>query len=113
VKFNQKQLLTGLITGLAIPVVLILGWGAKDVYDVYRDRQHSITITGPVQVWEHHDLYYHQDARVLTVLEKGAQVKVLRMQGGIDWASIRVRLADGREGYIEALFRDSQNYILR
>lgn len=63
-------------------------------------------------MWQHEDLNLHKDANVIAVLESGSEVKVLRIQSGIDWGSVKIQMADGREGYIDALFPKSQNYTL-
>ena len=113
-KFNKREFRTGLVIGLVgIPLALALIYAGRNAYDAYRGRQLSLTVTGPVRVWEHHDLHHHQGSRVIAVLEKGAEVKVLRTLSGIDWASIRVKLADGREGYVDAFGTERENYILR
>lgn len=80
---------------LAIGAVLYL-------LDVQGDRDTIITITGPVRVFDSESPpgYIRGDNGVIEFLHAGDPARVLRIHDHNGVESIRVRLRDGREGYI-------------
>jgi hypothetical protein len=74
------------------------------ITDVHQDRQFSVKITGPVKVYDRESPpgYHRGDDGLVDVLRPADRVNVLRIHFHEDEGSeaIRVRLRDGREGYI-------------
>ena len=70
--------------------------------DLQGDRQAIITVTGPVRVFNTESTpgYIRGDDGVIEFLHNGDPVRVLRIRDHNGVESIRVRLRDGREGYI-------------
>ena len=93
---------TFLISAL-IAIGLALGIGAA-VYlvELEGDRQAVITITGPVRVYNQESPpgYMRGDDGVIEFLHEGEPAKVLSIHEHRGVEAIRVRLRDGREGYI-------------
>lgn len=83
----------GLALGVAAAVYLV---------DLSGDRQSVITITGPVRVYnlESPPGYMRGDDGVIEFLHQGDPAKVLSIHEHRGVEAIRVRLRDGREGYI-------------
>ena len=86
-----------------IVVGLALGIGAA-IYlvNLEGDRQAVITVTGPVRVYDHESPpgYMRGDDGVIEFLHQGEPAKVLSIHEHRGVEAIRVRLRDGREGYI-------------
>lgn len=80
-----------------------LGIGAVlYLLDLKVDRNAVVTITGPVRVYnaESPPGYIRGDDGVIEFLHAGDPAHVLRIRDRNGVESIRVRLRDGREGYI-------------
>ncbi|MGZ4816923.1 MAG: hypothetical protein ACXVZV_16035, partial [Terriglobales bacterium] len=89
-------------TALIILAVAI-GLGiAAYVVDVHSDRQANVTIKGPVRVYDRESPpgYSRGDDGVIEFLHPGDPARVLRIYDDDGFQAIRVRLPDGREGYI-------------
>jgi hypothetical protein len=93
---------TFLIIALIV-IGLALGIGAA-IYliDLAGDRQAVLTITGPVRVYDRESPpgYMRGDEGVIEFLHQGEPAKVLSIHEHRGIEAIRVRLKDGREGYI-------------
>ena len=94
-----KYLLIGLVIVILIGVSII---GAAIGYDIYLDRQRQLKITGQIRLFEEpYPLSYPgKENHVVAILNKGDRVEVRRIWYGKDYMVIKVRLADGREGYL-------------
>jgi len=73
---------------------------APFAYDVYQDRNHSLTFTGQVFLFEKSESLGYARNDVVAILNKGDNVKVLRIWYGKDYQVVRVLLPDGRIGYL-------------
>ena len=82
-----------IVTGVAIVLYLL---------DVHTDRQATITVKGPVRVYDRESPpgYTRGDEGVIEFLHQGDPARVLRIHDNNGVEAIRVRLRDGREGYI-------------
>jgi hypothetical protein len=91
---------------LIVALVLIavgLGIGAiAYVEDVHADRTSTLRISGPVRVYDRESPagYDRGDDGVIFILRPDDSVQVLRIHRATGVEAIRVRLHDGREGYI-------------
>jgi len=92
---------------IIIVALIILGVGlgigaAAYLIDVHDDRESTIRVTGPVRVYDRESPpgYTRGDEGVIEFLNQGEPAQVLRIHEGDGVESIRVRLRDGREGYI-------------
>jgi len=90
-----------------IVVLILLGFALGIVAIAYLinlegDRQAVITITGPVQVYDRESPpgFMRGGEGVIQSLHQGDPAKVLSIHEHRGFEAIRVRLRDGREGYI-------------
>lgn len=74
------------------------------VQDIHQDRQFRVRVTGQVKVYDRESPagYTRGDEGVIEILRPADQVSVMRIifHDNEGFESIRVRLRDGREGYI-------------
>lgn len=100
----------------ALTVVLVILAAALGIVaaayliDLQGDRRAVVTITGPVRVYDRESPpgYMRGDEGVIQFLHQGDPVRVIRIHDHSGIESIRVRLRDGREGYIFCC----ENFIL-
>lgn len=59
-----------------------------------------ILVQGPIKVLENPECSIEENVKVLTVLNKGERVRVLGVKYPKNCMVYRIRLADGRVGYI-------------
>lgn len=92
---------------LLIIVMVVFGVGlglgiAAYLVDVHTDRESTIIVTGPVRVYDRESPpgYARGDDGVIEFLHQGDPARVLRIYDDNGVQAIRVRLRDGREGYI-------------
>ena len=84
-------------------VALALGLGVVVyILELHADREAVVTITGPVRVYDAESPpgYTRGDQGVIQFLHEDDPVRVIRIHEENGVESIRVRLRDGREGYI-------------
>jgi hypothetical protein len=95
----KRRILVGILTLAAIAAGIGI---AALVVDIHEDRQFKVKITGKVQVYnaESPPGYTRGDEGVIEVLHSDDQVTVLRILSHDDFEAIKIRLRDGREGYI-------------
>ncbi len=93
--------------GLIVAVVIIAAIGAGIaitalVVDIHEDRQYHVKLTGPVKVYDAESPpgYTRDEQGVIEELRPQDRVDVLRILDHEEFQAIRVRLHDGREGYI-------------
>ncbi len=93
---------TAFIIAIVIVAAALAIGGIAYLLDLQGDRQAIITVTGPVRVFntESPPGYIRGDDGVIEFLHNGDPVRVLRIHDHNGVESIRVRLRDGREGYI-------------
>ena len=92
-----------IITAVLVIAGIVLGIGVTAyVVDLHTDRASTITITGPVRVYDRESPpgYTRGDDGVIKFLHANEPVRVLRIHDDNGVEAIRVRLSDGREGYI-------------
>jgi hypothetical protein len=95
----KRHVLIGLMATLGVA----LGIGALLlIQDVHEDRQFSVKVIGPVNVYESGkpSQYGRGAGTVIEVLRPPSEVQVLRRTFGTNYEAVRVKLPDGREGYI-------------
>ena len=90
-----KNLKKNLI-GLLVIVVLVAG---PIAFDMYKDRQNSIVIKGPVSVYDNWEPY-PKDQKEKFILTVGDAVTVKRIRYGKDYMAIRVETHDGKSGWV-------------
>jgi threonine dehydrogenase-like Zn-dependent dehydrogenase len=85
--------LAAIAAGIAITILVV---------DIHEDRQYKVKITGKVQVYdaESPSGYTRGDEGVIETLHPQDQVDVMRIVSHDDFQAIKIRLHDGREGYI-------------
>jgi hypothetical protein len=87
--------LVAVAAGIAVSAVIV---------DIHQDRHSQIRVTGQVKVYDRESPagYTRGDDGVIEILRPADQVSVLRIlyHDNQGFESIRVRLHDGREGYI-------------
>jgi hypothetical protein len=87
--------LVAVATGIAISALVV---------DIHRDRHSQVRVTGQVKVYDRESPagYTRGDDGVIEILRPADQVGVMRIifHENEGFESIRVRLRDGREGYI-------------
>lgn len=90
------------IVAIVIAAAALAIGGIAYLLDLQGDRQAIITVTGTVRVFntESPPGYTRGDDGVIEFLHNGDPVRVLRIHDHDGVKSIRVRLRDGREGYI-------------
>jgi hypothetical protein len=89
-------LLTLLIVGVIGAAVIT----ATTAYDTYRDRQHTLIITGQLLIFKNPEIQGKMVNPVIAILNKGDRVRVQRIWYGKDYMVVKVRLIDGSEGYL-------------
>jgi hypothetical protein len=93
--------LAAITAGIAMTVFLV---------DLHNDRQYTVRVTGKVPVYESdRPPAASPDEGVIQTLHASDQVRVLRIVSHDEFQAIKVRLPDGREGYIFCC----QNFELR
>jgi hypothetical protein len=93
----------GILVGILALAAIAAGIGTTLlVVDIHEDRQYKVRVTGKVQVYDAESPpgYTRGDDGVIDVLHPQDQVEVLRVLGHDDFQAIKIRLRDGREGYI-------------
>ncbi len=93
---------TAFIVAIVIVAAALAIGAVAYLIDLEGDRQAVITVTGPVRVYDTESPpgYIRGDDGVIEFLHSGDLVRVLRIRDHNGVESIRVRLRDGREGYI-------------
>jgi hypothetical protein len=93
--------------GLIIGIIVLAAIGAGIaitllVVDIHEDRQYKVKVTGKVQVYDAESPpgYTRGDDGVIEVLHPQDRVDVMRVLSHDDFQAIKIRLRDGREGYI-------------
>jgi hypothetical protein len=83
---------------LALVALLVFGPSALDAY---HDRQHRVVIQGPVSVYHTPEdpSRDHSNSEIARVTEKDA-LKVMPIRYEKDYMVVRVKLANGQQGYI-------------
>ncbi len=92
-----------LIIGIIVLAAIAAGVGITAlVVDIHEDRQYKVKVTGKVQVYDAESPagYTRGDEGVIEILRPQDQVEVLRILSHDDFQAIKIRLRDGREGYI-------------
>ncbi|HWR17790.1 MAG TPA: hypothetical protein VN577_23370 [Terriglobales bacterium] len=95
----RRNMLVGVLAIVAAAAAIAI---AMLLVDINNDRQYRVRITGPVRLYDPNiSLSRHsREDGVVDMLTPSNDVKVLRIRFGDDYEAIRVRLADGREGYL-------------
>lgn len=71
------------------------------VVDIHEDRQYTVRVTGKVLVYDSdHPTGIERGEGVIETLRPLDRVRVLRVVSHGDFQAIKIRLNDGREGYI-------------
>ncbi len=92
-----------LIIGLIVLVAIGAGVAVTAlVVDVHNDRQYTVKINGKVRVYDKESPpgYTRGDEGVIEILRPNDLVDVLRIYSHDDYQSVKIRLHDGRVGYI-------------
>src|SRR4051794_14881318 len=92
-----------LFMAVLVMVATVISLGVVTwVVDVHDDREHDIRITGPVRVYEQEfpPTKEGTGSSVIQILRPRDRVEVRRIHTGPGYEAIRIRLHDGREGYI-------------
>jgi len=99
-KWGMKR--TVFIIAIVIVAAALAVGAVLYLLDLQGDREAMITVTGPVRVYnsESPPGYIRGDDGVIEFLHAGDPAHVLRIHDRNGVESIRVRLRDGREGYI-------------
>jgi hypothetical protein len=93
----------GILVGILVFAAIAAGVEITAyVVDVHEDRQYSVKVTGKVLVFDTETPagYQRGEDGVIEVLRPSDRVDVLRILNHEDFQAIRVRLHDGRVGYI-------------
>jgi hypothetical protein len=95
----QRNLIVGIITIGAIAAGIGITFL---VVDIHNDRQYTVKVTGKVRVYDAETPpgYTRGDEGVIEILHPQDQVNVLRILSHDEFQAIKIRLRDGREGYI-------------
>ena len=89
------------LTSTFVSALLALLVFGPPAFDAFHDRQHRIVVTGPLTIYQTPDehLRDRNNSEVARVTDKDT-LKVIRIRYEKDYMVVRVRLADGRQGYI-------------
>jgi hypothetical protein len=93
----------GILIGILTLAAIAAGIGiTAQIVDIHEDRQYTVRVTGKVRVYdtESPPEYTRGDNGVIDILRPSDQVDVLRILDHDDFQAIKIRLHDGREGYI-------------
>ena len=90
--------------------VLVLAVMGAVAYDTHLDRQHTVTFAGPVRVFVDDFPHDYERTDVIATLDRNDHATVLRIWYGKDYQAIKIRLADGRTGYL--ISGESGDYVL-
>ncbi len=95
----KRGILIGILTLAAIAAGVSI---AALVVDIHEDRQYTVKVTGSVRVYDRESPpgYQRGDDGLIEILRPMDRVNVMRIVDHDDFQAIRVRLHDGREGYI-------------
>jgi hypothetical protein len=95
----KRRILVGILTLAAIAAGIGI---ALLVVDIHEDRQYTVKVTGNVRVYDAESPpgYSRGDEGVVEILHPQDRVDVLRIMSHDDFQAIKIRLKDGREGYI-------------
>ncbi len=92
-----------LIIGLIVLVAIAAGIAITDlVVQVHEDRQYTVKINGRVRVYDKESPpgYTRGEEGIIEILHPSDHVDVLRIYSHDDYQSVKIRLHDGRAGYI-------------
>jgi len=97
-----KPLAGGLtiVFGAICALAVIVGYLV--LQDTSEDRSHSLLVNGPVHVYKIEVPPSSEQERsdYLALLAPGDQVEVRRVRYGKDYMAVKIRLRDGREGWV-------------
>ena len=95
----KRELIVSLLVLAAITVGVAV---TALVIDIHDDRQYTVKVTGKVLVYDADNPsgIERGEVGVIETLRPPDRVRVLRVVSHDDFQAIRIRLNDGREGYI-------------
>ena len=95
----KRELTVGLLVLAAVAAGIAVTTLVVDIHD---DRQYTVRVTGKVLVYDadRPPGYERGEEGVIETLRPPDRVHVLRIMSHGDFQAIKVRLNDGREGYI-------------
>ena len=93
---------TAIVAAIVVGAVLIGVAVVALILDIHDDRQYTAVVTGDVRVYERSapPENFKSDTGMIDMLHRGDQVQVLRITSETSYKAYRIRLRDGREGYI-------------
>jgi hypothetical protein len=93
----MRKIIAGLMVLLVALGALTMAFWA---FDVYEDRQHSLTIDSPTPVFIGSGSGYCDRGRLLETVHPQAKLQVKRIRYWKNCATVEVALPDGHEGYV-------------
>jgi hypothetical protein len=87
-------------TGFVLCLAALLTFGPR-AFDTYRDRQHRLVVDKSLSVYQTAQPPWvdHGNSQIARVIEHGT-LAVTRIRYEKDYMVVRVRLADGQQGYV-------------
>jgi len=92
-----------LIIAIIVLAAIAAGVAITDfVVQVHEDRQYTVKITGNVRVYDKENPpgYTRGEEGVIEIIQPKDRVDVLRIYSHDEYQAVKIRLPDGREGYI-------------